>query len=178
MKKGINLALGRKRVSYAFKKLFYVTVGLFCVSVTVSLGLLAYQLFLKSSYDSLDQKEQLLNSQLLANQDKKDKLIETKTRLGDIRSVISKRSPINARLDTIYSVIPPASQIRGVTGSDEDLEFSLESEDLLSLNELIEQKLTDLAVDKKKGIQKVEMKSFGLNPKTLRYFITVGVTFI
>lgn len=178
MKQSINLTLGRKRVNYAFRKIYYVTVGLFCISVVVSLGLLAYQLILKSSYDSLDQKEQQLNSQLLANQEKKDKLLETKSRLGDIRNVLSKRSAINAKLETVYSVIPATSQIKGVTGSEEDLQFSLESEDLVSLNELIEQKLTTLAQDKKRGIQKVEMKSFGLNPKTLRYHITLGVTFI
>ena len=177
MKKGINLALGRKRVDNALKKVFYVTVTIFALTVVVSIILIAYRLLLKSSFDTLDQKEQQLNSQLLSMQDKRDKLIETKSRLADIKQIISKRSPITARIDTVTQVMPVDAQINGLSGDKDAFQITLESENLSSLNDLLEQKMAQLGLDKKKGIKKIEMSNFGLNPKTLLYTITFNVTF-
>ncbi len=177
MKQGINLSLGRKRVDNALKKIFYVTAGAFIFTVVISLSLIIYRLVLKGMYDSLDQKEQKLNIQLLTMQDKKDKLIETKSRIADIQKVLSKRSPIVNRLETVSSVISSDSTVDAINGTDTDMQLTLESENLATLNDLIEAKIADLASDKKRGIKKIEMRSFGLNPKTLKYSLTFGVTF-
>ena len=177
MKQGINLTLGRKRVDSALKKVFYVTAGIFCFTVIISIGLIIYRLVLKSTYDSFDQKEQHLNTQLLAMQDKKDKLIETKSRISDVQKVLGKRSPIVARIDAISGIIPSDSQVDSINGTDTDMQITLESENLSSLNDLVEERVATLANDKKKGIKKIEMRSFGLNPKTLKYNITFGITF-
>jgi hypothetical protein len=177
MKQGINLSLGRKRVDNALKKIFYVTAGTFILTVVISLSLIIYRLVLKGMYDSLDQKEQKLNTQLLAMQDKKDKLIETKSRIADIQKVLSKRSPIVNRLETVSGVISSDSTVDAINGTDTDMQLTLESENLATLNDLIEAKIADLASDKKRGIKKIEMRSFGLNPKTLKYSLTFGVTF-
>lgn len=177
MKQGINLTLGRKRVDSALKKIFYIAAGTFCVTVVLSLGLIIYRLVLKSTYDSLDQKEQQLNAQLLAIQDKKDKLIETKSRIEDIQKVLGKRSPVVSRIDSVSSIIPVDSDVDSLNSSDTEMQISLESDNLSSLNGLIEERVAALGADKKKGIQKIEMRSFGLNPKTLRYNIAFGITF-
>ena len=110
-------------------------------------------------------------------QDKKDKLIETKSRIADIQKVLSKRSPIVNRLETVSSVISSDSTVDAINGTDTDMQLTLESENLATLNDLIEAKIADLASDKKRGIKKIEMRSFGLNPKTLKYSLTFGVTF-
>lgn len=177
MKQGINLSLGRKRVDGALRKIFMVSAGIFCLTVVVSLGLIIFRLVLKSAYDSLDQKEQLVNSQLLAMQDKKDKLIETKSRISDIQKVLGKRSPVITRINSISSIVPTDADVDALNGSDSDLQITLETDNLSSLNDLMEQKIAALASDKKRGIKKIEMISFGLNPKTLRYNITFGITF-
>lgn len=177
MKQGINLSLGRKRVDNALKKFFYITAGVFCFTVVISLGLIIYRLVLRGVYDSLDQKEQKLNSQLLAMQDKKYKLIEIKSRIIDVQKVLSKRSPVVSRLDSISGVIPQDSEVDSINGTDTEMQVTLESESLSSLNDLIESKIAQLASDKKRGIKKIDMRSFGLNPKTLRYSLTFGITF-
>lgn len=177
MKKGINLSLGRKRVDNVLKKVFYVSVGAFCLAVVISLGLIAYRLILKSSYDSLDQKEQQLNVQLLELQDKRDKLTETKSRIVEIKQVIAKRAPVTGRIQTLSDLVPVGSTVTTINGSDVDMKLSLESDSLSSLNELIEKRIEEAAREKAKGIKRVDMNSFGLNPKTLQYSVSLGITF-
>lgn len=177
MKKGINLSLGRKRVDTFFRKIFVASAALFCIVVVISILLITYRLILKATYDSLDQKEQQLNGQLLALTDKKDKLLETKSRIVEIKKILASRAPVTARMQTITEIVPLDSTVSGLSGTDEDMEVSLESESLASLNALIEQKVIEIAQDKKKGIKKVEMQSFGLNPKTLNYSVSITISF-
>lgn len=177
MKKGINLAASRKRVDSIFRKVFVASVAFFIVVVVISLGLIIYRLVLKSWYDALDQKEQQLNQQLLTLVDKKDKFTETKSRISDIKRIIINRAPVTARIETLTSAVPTDASINALSGDDEKMSLSLESENLISLNDLVEQKLIEIADDKKRGIKKVDMKSFGLNPKTLKYSVSFEVTF-
>lgn len=177
MKKSINLSLGPKRTDAAYKKLFAFSFVFFIVTAVLSLTLIGYRLFLGSQYSSLERKEQQLNSQLLALVDRKDKLLETKSRLSDIKKIISTRAPIVQRIDTISEVLPATSQVNAISGTDADLEITLESENLSSLNLLVEQKIEEITLDSKKGIKKIEMRSFNLNPQTLRYVISFGIQF-
>jgi len=177
MKQGINLSLGRKRVDNALKKIFYISAGIFFITVVISFLLIVYRLVIKSTYETLDQKELLLNQQLLSMQDKKDKIIETKSRIVDIQKILGKRSPVIVRLNSISNLIPVDSQVDSLNGSASDMQINLESENLSSLNDLIEEKVTALASDRKKGIKKIEMGSFGLSPKTHKYSISLKITF-
>ncbi len=177
MKKGINLSLGRKRVDGALHKFFVASVSIFLITVVVSIGLIIYRLVLKTSFDSLDQKEQEINSQLLTMTEKNDKLIETKSRIADIRKILINRSPITTRMNIISEVIPQGAQVNGITGDEISMKLNLESENLNTLNDLIEQKIAEVASDKKRRIKRAEMSSFGLNPKTLKYSIDLGITF-
>jgi len=95
----------------------------------------------------------------------------------DVQKILSKRSPVVARLDSISGVIPFDSEVGAINGTDTEMQVTLESESLSSLNDLIESKIAQLASDKKRGIKKIDMRSFGLNPKTLRYGLTFGITF-
>ncbi len=177
MKKGINLSLGRKRVDTLLRKVFVGSVAVFCLVFVVAIVLIAYRLILKTTFDGLDLKEQELNSQLLALTDKRDKLLETKSRITEIKKVLSSRAPVTTRMQTISEVVPIGASVNGLSGADDEMEISLESENLSSLNELIEQKITEIAQDQKKGIKKVELRSFGLNPKTSLYLVALGITF-
>lgn len=177
MKQGINLSLGRKRVDYALRKFQYAAIAAFCICVVISLVLIAYRLILKGSFEDLTRREEVINAKLLGIQEKRDKFLETKSRLIDVRSMLTKRSPMTARLETITNVVPTDSTVNSLNGTEEDLQIALESENLVSLNDLLEQKINELTADKKRGIKKIEMHSFGLNPKTLKYNITFGITF-
>lgn len=178
MKKGINLTLGKKSVDNVLRKFFFAAVAVFCFSVLISFSLIVYRLVLKSSFDALDKKEQMLNEQILALQDKRDKLIETKGRLDDIKKILSKRLPMSARVSSLTAIIPEEVDVNSISGTDTEMQLSLESDNLATLNELVEQKISLVAQDKKRRIKKIQMQSFTLNPKTLKYSVNFVITFI
>lgn len=177
MKKGINLTLGKKSVDNALNKVFFVSVALFCLTILVSFSLIVYRLILKNSFDELDKKEQKFNQQILGMEDKRDKLIDMKGRLDDIRKIISRRLPMNSRITSLSELIPEDVTVNNISGTDVDIQIALESDNLSTLNDLVEQKIVDLAQDKKKKIKKIQMQTFGLNPKTLKYSITFSIIF-
>lgn len=177
MKQGINLTLGKKSVDNALRKVFFASVTLFCLTILISFSLIVYRLILKNSFDDLDQKEQKLNQQILGMEEKRDKLVETKGRLDDIRKIIARRLPMNARITSLSQVIPEDVTVNNISGTDVNIQISLESDNLSTLNDLVEQKIVALAQDKKKKIKKIQMQSFGLNPKTLKYSITFAIVF-
>lgn len=177
MKKGINLAFGTKKVDKVFQKAFAVSVVFFVAVVVVSIGLIGYRLILKSTFDNLEAQEQQLNQQVLALVEKRDKYLETKSRLKDIQNIINRRSPTTVRIDTVTGFIPTTAIIDALSGDEDAITISIASDDLASLNDLIEQKLIEVSEDRQKGIKKVDMSSFGLNPRSLLYEASFTVSF-
>lgn len=177
MKKGINLAFGTKKVDKVFRKAFVVSVIFFVVVVVVSISLIVYRLILKSTFDNLEVQEQQLNQQLLALVEKRDKFLEIKTRLKDIQNIINRRSPTTVRIDTVTGFIPTTATIDTLSGDEETISVSIESDDLASLNDLVQQKLIEVSEDRQKGIKKIDMSSFGLNPKSLLYEASFIISF-
>lgn len=178
MKKSINLSLGKKRVDNALRKVFIISAGVFILLVVVSIGLIIYRLVLKNTFDSLDAKERGIDQELLTLQLKKTKLLETKQRIGDINRIITKRAPTAVRINSMSQFVPEDVEVESLNGTDKEIVISLESENLDSLNQLLEEKVAQLALDKGKGISTVNMQRFGLNPKTLKYSVSFSVKFI
>lgn len=177
MRRGINLAHGKKPTDKLLKRAYSISIVLFAGSVLVAIILLAYRLILNISFNSLSTKEDSIRSQVLALQVKRDKYIETKARLSEISKIINRRSTTPFKVDTLTSIVPSDTLVSGVSGSDTEIDLSVTADNLASLNDLIEQKIIQLASDKKKGIKKVELRSFGLDTKTLGYKLTLAVTF-
>ena len=84
---------------------------------------------------------------------------------------------MNSRVASLTEVIPEDVTVGSISGTDTDIQISLESDNLSTLNDLVEQKIAALAQDKKRRIKKIQMLSFGLNPKTLKYSVTFTITF-
>ena len=177
MRKGINLTSEQKKANGLLRSVFYGSSAFFVVAVIIAIVLIAYRLFLSVSLSETVKKEEEVNAQLLQLQTKKDKFLETHSRLKDIRKILSKRSTITLKVADLTQVVPEDASILSINGSDEEISLSVQSENLESLNDLIEQKINQVASDKKKGIKKIEMNSFRLNPKTLLYKVDFGVTF-
>ena len=127
--------------------------------------------------DNLESKEHELNEKLLRLEEKKSKIIETKLRIVDVRKVLSKRAPTTIRINTIFSFIPEDTEINRLSGKDNEMSFDIQSDSIATLNLLLEQKIEEIAADKKTGIKKIIMKHFGLSPKTLTYSVSFTVQF-
>jgi hypothetical protein len=177
MRKGINLTSEQKKANGVLKSIFYVSTAFFAVTVIVAIVLIAYRLFLSISLSDVTKKEEGVNAQLLQLQTKKDKFLETHSRLKDIKNILSKRSTITLKVSDLAQVVSNDASILSINGSDKEISLGVESGSLETLNDLIEQKVNQVASDKKKGVKKIEMKSFRLNPKTLLYQVDFAVTF-
>jgi hypothetical protein len=177
MKSGINLTTGRKQVNAIYKKAFYISVGIFAFTVVISIALIGYRLILNNSFNSLSNQEQTLNSQILSLQEKMTKYVQTQQRLKDARTIIAKRSATNQKIDEVTKIVSGSAQLTDISGSDDSVEMTVQSDNLASLNDLMEQKILELSKDKKKGIKKIDIESFGLNPKTLIYQAVFEVDF-
>lgn len=177
MRKGINLTSAQKKTNGVLKRIFYVSAAFFAVTVIIAIVLIAYRLFISISLSEATKKEQGINASLLQLQTKKDKFLETRLRLKDIRKILAKRSSITLKVADLTQIVPEDASILSINGSDEEISLSVESSSLETLNDLIEQKVNQIDSDKKKGIKKIEMKSFRLNPKTLLYQVDFDITF-
>lgn len=177
MRKGINLTSEQKKTNGVLRSIFYVSTAFFAVTVIIAIVLIAYRLFLSMSLSDVNKKEEGINAQLLQLQTKKDKFVETHLRLKDIQNILSKRSTITLKVSDLAQVVSGDASILSINGSDQEISLGVESGSLETLNDLIEQKVNQVASDKKKGVKKIEMKSFRLNPKTLLYQVDFSVTF-
>lgn len=178
MKSSINLSLAKRQNDIFYKRILYIVAGIFLLTVIVSIGLLIFRIFLNSSFQKLSAQEQDLNQQLKNLLPKKEKFRETEKRLGDIRKVISTRSQITNQVNTLSSIISDDLSLSGINGTENVIQMSVVSDNLSNLNDLVQNKAISLAQDKKKGVQKIEMDSFTLNPKTHQYTVVFGVTFL
>lgn len=177
MKKSINLSHGRKRVATYFRQIFYISVGLFCLVVLITIGLTGYKLVQRNVYSNLEITDREHDAVLTSLKVKREKYIETQKRLVDIQTVIAKRPPTTVRLATISEILPGDATVDTIAGTEEEMDITINSESLSSLSVLLDERIDQVAGDKKKGVKKVEMKSFGLNPKTLLYSVSLRVTF-
>lgn len=177
MKKIINLSTVKKDSDKIFKKIFYVSVGIFSLTIILSFALVLGKLNLTRIYNQLQETEDGVNTQLLLLQEKKFKYEEVKARLSSIKKILSQRSPILIRVKSISDILPTDSNVNSTSGNDKKVQISLNSSSLKSLNDLIEKRLVEFAKDNKKGISRVEMTALSLSPQTKLYSTTLLINF-
>ncbi len=177
MKKEINLTLGRKKESTLSKRVLLGASVLFSVVVIISIGILSYRLVLSTKLSSLSNNEETLIIQLNSLREQRDKMLTIKERLEESQRIIGKRLNITSKFDELATIIPQKATLETFTGTDEEIELQVESDSLDSLGELINEKISTLTTDKKRGIKKIEMKNFMLNPTTKVYSVIFGITY-
>lgn len=177
MRNEINLSLGRKKESPFQKRLLIGTSILFIFVFIVSLGILSYRLYLGIGLSKLSDKEESFAAQISAVKESRDKLAIVKERLGGAQKILSKRQNITNKFDEAQVLIPSGATLETFTGEKNEVEISVESASLDKLTQLINEKISTLATDKKNGVKKIEMKSFTLNPNSKIYSVVFNVVY-
>lgn len=177
MKREINLSLGRIKNNTLAKRILLGSSILFSIAILISIGILSYRLYLSNNLSGLTNDEENFTSQINSMREQRDKLTIIEGRLEEAQRIISRRLNITAKFDEVADIIPPQASLETFTGIEEEVEVKVESESLGALGQLINDKITTLANDKKRGIKKIEMKNFLLNPTTKVYSVTFGVTY-
>jgi len=176
MKKEINLTLGRKADNKLVRRLLMGSSIAFSIVVIITIGILAFRLFLSTQLANATSDEEVLIAQLDAVREQRDKLVITKERLVDAQKIISRRQDITSKFGMVENIVPSQASLETFSGTEEEVEVRIESESLEALSELINERIATLA-NEQKGVQKIEMKSFILNPLTKIYTVVFAVTY-
>lgn len=178
MKASINLVSKKRRPSEFHKRFFVASVIFFSIVFFISAGLIGYRLFLQAQLGNLKDSETELITQVNQNPEKKVKFLTVRERLSEIQNIITKRKNLNNRIESVSEALPVDVGVSLIEGDEESVKVRVTAEDLVSLNDLIEQRIEAYAVEKKKEVKRVELRSFNLNPTTLLYEANLTIEFI
>lgn len=178
MKSGINLISTSQKKTFHGKRLVYASVGTFLLVFFAAVSLISYRLFLNAKLSSLTDEETTLVQQINALQEKKVKILIIHDRLASIQKLLKSRNNVNNKISIVKNVIPDDVTISALDGNPDDVTVSVESENLQSLNDLIEDKVMQIQKTNKKAIKRIEMKSFRLVAERLTYSATFLVEFL
>lgn len=176
MKSGINLKLPKKRVSLVAKRLYSISIGLFLVSVIISIALIAINLYFKTTIDSLSNERDVLKNKILSQNTKLYKLYDTHERLKSIEKILVGRAKTSDKIEIVSTVVPEETDVVGIEGDVEKIDFTVSTKDLSQINSLLQQKLLDLASQTDKDVKTIEMKSLVLSSDTGEYTLYFEVT--
>lgn len=178
MKNSINLVSKRRRPNVFHKRFLIVSLTLFSIVFLISVGLIVYRLLLQSQLSGLESEEASLISVVNENPEKKVKFLTLRERLSEIQNILRERKNLNIRIASVESVLPVDVGVRLIEGDETTVKFRVAAQDLVSLNNLIEQRIEEYATEQNKVIKRIEMTSFNLNPSTLQYEANFTIEFI
>lgn len=178
MKNSINLVSKRRRPSALHKRFYIFSLVFFSISFLISAGLIAYNFLLAGQVADLKRDEALLVAAVNTDPEKKIKYLTLKERLTEVQKVINKRKDINSRIVTVAETLPQDVGISVVEGTDESISITVTASDLISLNNLIEERIEEYAADRGRGVKRIEMTRFDLDPESLQYEATFKLEFL
>lgn len=178
MKNSINLVSKKRKPSKFHKRFLITSIAFFSIIFVVSVGFIGYRFFLQSEAGDLKTEESRLIAIVNQDLDKKSKFLTVRERLSEIQKIINQRKNLNSKIESASNVIPSDVEVTLVDGTEEKIKLRVTAKNLVSLDSLIEKRIAEYANDKKKGIKRVEMTSFGLNPESLQYFANFVIEFI
>lgn len=147
-------------------KFLFTSIGIFSIVLFIALSILGYTFFLHSTLASLQKEEDDLKAQLAQNNDKKANILVLKERLSNIQKVMSSRTDINKKVSAILGIFPQDVSISNVQASSDKITFTLVSDNLEAIDQLIENKIKAFTINKTLPVKKIDLVSFNLNPKS------------
>ncbi len=177
MKNSINLVSKRQAPNRFHKRFFIAGLSFFSVTFLLSVGVIGYQFLLSEQLATLKSEESVLISQVNSDPEKKIKFLTIRERLTEIQKVIARRQDVNSRINAISEVVPGDIGINVIEGDEEEMRVRVAADNLSSLNNLIEERIEEFALEQGKTVKRIEMTSFGLNSNSLLYEATFVIEF-
>lgn len=178
MKSSINLVSKRRKPNAFHKRFLIICVTFFSIVFLTSVGLIAYRLLLQSQLSELEAEEATLISVVNENPEKKVKFLTVRERLSEIQNILSERKNLNIRIAGVEEVLPIDVGVKLIESDEETVKFRVAAPNLVSLNNLIEQRIEEYANEQGKAIKRIEMTSFNLDPSSLQYEANFTIEFI
>ena len=156
----INLTLTNAAEKKKGNLVFMVSLGIFGVIFVVSAIIMLISFLTTSRARSLPDTEAATRNKITALSVQKVKLVSINERLSTINKIVSSRKQIDARANTILSIIPDGFNIDSFTADDKQLTVSLSSLRLTDFDTFLEEKIPIFAKDKSSGVSRISINSF------------------
>lgn len=178
MKNSINLASEQKEVtSHVVRRLFLYSIFVFAGAFILTATLLSYNFFLKSQLSSLQSDTDKIKLQITTLSSTEAKVVALKERLSSAEKLINTRTDLGAKTASILNIIPQNLSIESVNAGEKSVTIRVTSDNLFSLNSLIEEGIITLIKNKSYGITKADLSAFKVDTKNGNYSLSFQLFF-
>ncbi len=176
MKAKINLATKRVVQVKKLRKFFLSSIIFFSLATGVTLILLLVNFFTNLQIANLSEEQAALEADVARYKNVKDALLGTQERLGQIRSLLSERQDVGSKISSIVGVVPSTIKVKSIQYDAKDIRVLISSPSLDALNNLIEEKLSELEKIDKKFIGQVTLGDFQVDTENLEYTSSFSIS--
>ena len=176
MKAKINLATKRVVQVKKLRKFFLSSIIFFSLATGVTLILLLVNFFTNLQIANLSEEQAALEADVARYKNVKDALLGTQERLGQIRSLLSERQDVGSKISSIVGVVPSTIKVKSIQYDAKDIRVLISSPSLDALNNLIEEKLSELEKIDTKFIGQVTLGVFQVDTENLEYTSSFSIS--
>lgn len=173
MSDGVNLLTIEKKKEKKFGNFFTGSLLILVIMILISIGLLMYMIFLKTSFAGVTQAEGKALSTLNSYSSKRIKLQTLSERLTSIEKIIPENTKFSERISFIVKSFPPQFEVDGINVDGASLTVTLIASNLEALNSYINKDLHALVRKKNSDIKNVSIQNFGINPARGSYSTSI-----
>ena len=176
MKSQINL-VSKKEQRKSLGRFNIATMGIFGATFLAATGLLIYLLILNLQIAGLDRTREDLNSQITQLSSQKLNVLLLKERLASIQKVLSGRTDVNPKMQTVLSLLPSNVDVSSINTDSSHIVVRLTSTSLSDLNSILENNIGKFTEHPELGIKKIDLATFGVDTKAAQYFAELNFQF-
>lgn len=158
---------------------FFLSISLLFLLITViiAIGMGLYVFFLKTQEVRLSSAQSQSSNNISQFKDKKIMYQTIKERLALISTLLQKKNHVTDRFLAVLQTIPQSVSISNLTMSGNTMKMTLESENLLNVNEFLEKDLAAITLDDNLNVKRVQIDSLGIQNVNGVYSVGISLEF-
>lgn len=172
----VNLARPTKKIKRRISPLLIISVLFFSI-IVVSFLLIIVNGIINLRLTDLNSDEENLIDEISVLTDRRINYLVTKQKLGVTEDVLASRSRLDERLRRVLDTFESDPEVERVDLNDNALGLRFLSTDLSTLNTLVEERILGVYSDASLGVERVDLKSFGIDKNSEKYFADVSIEF-
>lgn len=163
MSTSINLITEKKRqVRRAIRFITLFSIVVFTLFFIAGASFIATVFSLKNNLSLYAQNEQDLRGKLASLSETRERTILIQDRLANIEKIIKTRKNLSTKIESILVLFPSSFMVDSVEGTEKVVTFRLSTQDLASVDKLLEDKIKNSKI---KNLAKIDLKAFEENKK-------------
>ena len=174
MKTDVNLATEKKQKT-DFHKISLLSFIIFSIFFALAVALIAYSIILNAKSTNLSKEVASISQELSPFSKEKGNLLLISERLNSIKKVLSNRSKIDVKMQSVLSIIPQSFTVTTINIDRGKISVGISSTSLASLDSFLEEDIPRATKDNKLGLKVIEIESF-LQERT-EYLLSINFLF-